>query len=704
VTVRTATRLAWSLWGLLLVFLAASIALSVLNGSRGNLRVNVLFSVDFLAVAMIGALVASRRPENAIGWLFLGPMVLIGLVFVTDQYATLGLISRPDLPAGIWGAWVSHWLWAPPLILLLNFVPLLFPDGRPPTPRWRILAWGAGAFVLLVSVVFALDPDLEYLNGQVANPIGVEGLRGVADAIDAVGPIGFLGLAIASAISLGLRFRRATPEQRVQIKWFLLGVVSLVLYFVVTSVIDAFTGGSSGDTWPGQVAASLAILSLPAGAAVAILKYRLYDIDLVINRAVVYGALAGFITAVYVGVVVGIGSLVGRGDEPNLALSIAATTLVALAFQPVRSRVQHLANRLVYGKRAAPYEVLSRFAGRMAGATAIEEVLPRMARTLGEASGASSAMVWLRFGDELRPAAAWPEEAGSPLGPVRLSDGELPALPRASLGLPVSHGGELLGALAVSKAPGDRLTPTEEELASHLASQAGLVLRNARLAEDLRARLDELQASRKRLVATQDAERRSLERNLHDGAQQQLVALSVKVRLAQQLAASDRTAAARMVETLEKEARDAVETLRDLSRGIYPATLAHRGLATALEAQARTASVAVVVDGEGIGRFPQDVEAAAYFTVLEALQNVAKYADASSVVIRLRAEHGELRFEVKDDGRGFDVAAAKTGTGLQGMADRMDAVGGAVVVRSAPGMGTSIIGRIPVPEGVEGVA
>ena len=222
------------------------------------------------------------------------------------------------------------------------------------------------------------------------------------------------------------------------------------------------------------------------------------------------------------------------------------------------------------------------------------------------------------------------------------------------------------------------------------------MLRNVRLTEELRARLDELQASRVRIVAAQDQERRRLERNLHDGAQQQLVALAVKQRLAEGIVRKDPEKAASMLAELQQDTSEALENLRDLARGIYPPLLADKGLTSALEAQARKSPVLGEVQATGVGRYPQEAEAAVYFCCLEALQNVAKYADASRVTIRLSGRNGELGFSVADDGRGFDAETTSLGSGMQNMADRLAALGGSIEVRSRPGEGTTVTGRLPV--------
>jgi signal transduction histidine kinase len=260
----------------------------------------------------------------------------------------------------------------------------------------------------------------------------------------------------------------------------------------------------------------------------------------------------------------------------------------------------------------------------------------------------------------------------------------------------VRHQGELLGALSLNKRAGEALTPVEDSLLAHLAAQAGLVLRNVGLTADLQVRLAELRASRQRLVSAQDEERRRLERNLHDGAQQHLVAIKVKLGLVEMLSAKDPDRARATLVQLKEDADDALETLRDLARGIYPPLLADKGLAVALESQARKATVPVTVAADGLGRYPQEIEAAVYFCCLEALQNLQKYARAAHAEIRLRTGEGRLHFEVDDDGVGFDVATTTKGSGLTNMIDRLDALGGEVQAISSPGNGTRLCGSLPV--------
>jgi signal transduction histidine kinase len=470
-------------------------------------------------------------------------------------------------------------------------------------------------------------------------------------------------------------------------RWFAY-VAALALALLLSSAIGS-----------GEVTATAGFFGidvlLPLTIGLAVMKYGLYDIDVFISRTIVYASLAVFITAVYVGIAVGIGSLVGSGGKPNLALSILATAIVAIGFQPVREQVQIVANRLVYGKRATPYEVLSQFSERVAESYASDEVLPRMARVLAEGTAGELAEVWLRSGVELRRAAAFPLDAAMP-ALVQLNGSTELSIPTADRSVMVRHQGELLGALTVTKRRGESLTPIEIKLMDDLAHQAGLVLKNVGLTADLQARLVDLRASRQRLVAAQDDERRKLERNLHDGAQQYLVAIKVKLGLAGMLLTKDPDKAKATLTQLKGDADEALETLRDLARGIYPPLLAEKGLPIALQAQTRKATLPITIEADGIGRYSQETEAALYFCILEALQNIQKYARASSATVRLREDGDQFTVEVADDGRGFDVSTTIRGHGLTNMEDRLDALGGTLHIASSPGSGTTLRAILPV--------
>jgi signal transduction histidine kinase len=674
--------------GLLLLYAVMATGALAVHVSVQGLTPTSLAPVFFAAYPAMGALILLRRGSHPIGWMLEAIGVLLLLMTTPGDYAIYALALHPrSLPFGEVAVVLSQTVWVAGLFLFGVMLPLTFPSGRLLSRRWLIPVAFAIAYFILVTAGNAFIPGHPIAGyPQITNPIGVTGRGNLFDNLQALslvpGVIAILGI-VASVV---VRFRRSLGIEREQMKWFLFS-------FLLVPVALALNNVPLLD----RLSFLIAVPALAISIAVAVLRYRLYDIEVVISRTLVYGSLAAFITAVYVGIVVGVGTLVGSGGQPNLVLSIVATAIVAVAFQPVRERLQKVANRLVYGKRATPYEVLSQFSERVAETYAADEALPKMARVLADGTGASEARVWLRSGSTLWPAARWPSPGGAVPAeePVPVRGQLLPELP-AQTAVPVRHQGELLGALTVTKRAGESLTPIEQKLLNDLAHQAGLVLKNVGLTAELLQRLEELRASRQRLVAAQDEERRRLERNLHDGAQQNLVALKVKLGLAETFADKDPVNARRLLGEIKSDADEALETLRDLAHGIYPPLLADQGLAVALEAQARKATLPVDVAADGIARYPQDIEAAVYFCCMEALQNVQKYAHASRASVRLSALNGDLTFVVEDDGAGFDADKVKAGSGLTNMADRLDALGGGVAVDSAPGLGTRLKGRVPV--------
>jgi signal transduction histidine kinase len=580
----------------------------------------------------------------------------------------------------------------------LAFLFLIFPTGEPPSRRWGWLLRLMLAAYAVTIVLFALTPGplqagFAELHGRVRNPLGLpDTWRGAIEVVTTVCGFVVFGGAVASALSLIQRYRRAAVTERQQIRWLaflgaFIGVYALVLFPLGASGVLPENGVVSNVTF--IVLVLLVFVGIPITCAVAILKHGLWDLDVVVKKTVQYSVLLVASLAL-IGILLTIPWLLAIGIPREILPGVAIGLVVAAVFAVLRPRAQRLANRIVYGKRSTPYEVLSEFAERVGETYSTEDVLPRMAQLLGEATGARVARVWLRVARMMRSEASWPSDA-PPTPDVPVSGNELPPF-GADRAFEVRHQGELLGALTVTEAADDPITAPKEKLARDMAAQAGLVLRNVRLIEDLRE-------SRRRIVSAQEERARSLERNIHDGAQQQLVALSVKLRVAEGMVERDPPAARRILAELQDQATETLEDLRDLARGIYPPLLADRGLPAALESQARKSPVPVRIQPDGVGRYRPDVESAVYFCCLEALNNVSKYADASSVEIRLAQVDGELRFEVIDDGRGFDASGTTHGTGLQGMADRLEAIGGSLEVRSAPDRGTTISGTVPAGTG-----
>jgi signal transduction histidine kinase len=675
-------------WGSLVLSVALVVATlyllatlpAAVPATRRPSNAGIPFFLVALGFSAVGAFLASRRDGNRIAWMACGIGLGINVAGFGLAYPLLAWYSRSGrYPGGTVASIAGDIGWLTAVGLMLTFLLLAFPDGRLLSARWRPVAWLAG-----------LDMGLVIIGTELSRPD--VGFKSVGTVLLSVATPVFLGISLASIASLVLRYRRAGSIQRLQLKWFVAAALTVGIVIAVLSFVQGVFHVNSPLF---DLVNGLAYLGLPLSIGIAVLKYRLYDIDVVINRALVYGVLAAFITIVYVAIVVGIGALIGSRGQFSLVLSILATALVAIGFQPVKVRVEAVANRLVYGYRATPYEALTQFSHRVAGAYADEEVLMRLADVLVEGTGASVASVWLEGPGEATPAATSPKTA--------------PPLPatKADRVADVRHQGEVLGRLTVKKRPGEPMTPVEDKLLDDLAAQAGQVLRNVRLTTELQTRLSEISAqaielrkSRQRIVAAQDAERRRLERNIHDGAQQHLVALAVKLRLTATFAKRDPARARLSIDGLRRQTRDALETLGALAAGLYPPVLRDEGIAAALSAQTALAAVPVHVADHVGRRYPEELEAAVYFCCQEAIQNAVKHAQASRINVLVDDRDGDLRFDVSDDGQGFDQSRARPGVGMQNMADRIAAAAGSLDVDSRPAGGTTVRGRVPAPVAV----
>lgn len=675
---------AWFLWGVTLVLIAAAAWLRVRNGS-----VFILFELSLFASATLGALISWRRPRNPIGWVFIGAALFAACSALAESYAIYAMFTAPgSFPRGDIAAWLYSWSFAPSFASV-GLLLVLFPDGKTPSRRWRPLPYLilAGVAVLSFSGALAPGPFFDEFE-SVMNPFGVESARTLLEIVGGIGWATWILGTVAAALSVVFRYRRAQREQREQLKW----VMSAGALVAIGFIGNGFSNEGGDLQWLFSVSNAITatgFIAIPVSCAIAIFKYRLYSIDYIINKAILFTLMSGFIGAVYVVIVVGARFVVFGGEEATTIPSLAATLVVAVAFQPVRERARRFANRRVYGYRSTPYEALANFAAGTAYSA--DDAMQSLGQVIAEGTGAVRVAVWLRVESGLRTVTVWPLSDE----PAELADfGHV---------VQVEHQRANLGAIGVLKGKGDALTQTEEHLIKGLASQAGQVLRNMRLTAELDARLkevtmqaQELRASRERIVGARDSERRRLERDIHDGAQQNLVALAVKISLVKNLSGRDVAKAKAILAEVAQEISRALETLRNLSHGIYPPVLTRQGLRAALESEAIAASVPVTIEEHGLGRLSQEIEAAAYFCCLEALQNITKYAEASAVRIKLEQDGDCLVFFVIDDGIGFDPAAPSAGTGLQNMRDRVMALGGDVFVASSKEEGTTVRGRIPL--------
>jgi signal transduction histidine kinase len=680
------------------VTIAGLVPTMILTATNGSFDEDPLFIP--VAVMMIagysvtGAVLASRQPRNAIGWLLLtigGLFLLTGLSDESMQWLYRnGPTTNPVAPVvGL----ITSMFWLP-MIAIASLLFLLFPTGSVPSPRWRFLPWviGAAVGVFLVGVLLHPGPleDTGLEGVEITNPFGVSALEDVTTvAISAASVVVLIGI-VPCFVALVVRFVRARGEERQQIRWLASVAAALFVLVLVQIPLTLALGDALERSFLGEalfiVTFALVGIGVPVAMGIAVLRYRLYDLDLVVRKTIVFAVLVVLVMIVSLGVLLLVSSTVTDLTRDEVQAVGIAMFLVGLSVWPLWRFARRIADRVVYGGRATPYEVLAAFGHRVGETYSADDVLPRMAELLGQATGATSAHVWIAVGDGFRPVASWPADV--PADAIPNPDAIGVVTERAAGMAAVRDRGEVLGALSVDMPASDPMSPAKQRIVGDLAAQAGLLLRNVRLIEELRD-------SRRRIVSAQDDRAKKLERDIHDGAQQQLVALAVKARLARALTERDPARVGEMLGEIETETQAALEDLRDLARGIYPPLLADRGLVEALGAQARKSPVPVTIEPDGLGRYRPEVEAGVYFSVLEALQNIAKYAEARSVRVMLGADVAEVRFEVTDDGRGFDPSDTKLGTGLQGIVDRVSALGGEVEITSHPGRGTTVAGRVP---------
>lgn len=631
-----------------------------------------LLAIQF---GIVGALILRRHAGHAVGALAVVGGFCTVLSAFAGAYAAFSLTHGHVFPAYGFAVWLRGWLWYPGLTLLFILIPALFPDGRLPSPRWRPIVW-AVATGIAIEVVWVSLSQVMFGFPLADGPWPVAGR--LFRVLVALTGVLFLIPLLAAAVALAVRFRRSTGVARQQLKWFLAAVCLQAALWAVSQVATPLANFPYYDIF-----FPLALMAMPLAIGVAILRQRLYDIDIVISRGLVYAGLAAFITIAYLLVVIGVGLAVGTGGRPNLPLSVVAMAVVVVLIQPVRARIQRLANRLVYGVPADPYAVLAELS-RTAAASDVDHALAQIAQAFARGVGSRRARVRLLLPGAQTRTAAWPTAAAGPLGRT----------------FAVTYGGETVGEIEADGAGDHRL-------AEALTAQAGHALHTLRLSAELDARLaqleaqaDELTASRTRLVQAQETERRRLERDLHDGIQQELVVLIAKARLARNQLDRNPTLAADTLAELQGSAQHALTDLRSLARGIHPAVLSSRGLVEAVDAMAARMPVGVRVDADPSIReirYAPEIEGAAYFVVAEGLANVLKHSGAAEAIVSITSSNSCLRVVIADDGHGFDQNAVLE-SGLRGLRDRVEALGGHVEIESRES-GTRLDASLPALSG-----
>ena len=678
---RTAFWLAWFTWGLYLVIAIVTLLFKMKN-APSQLLSDIFNALVLLAFATVGTLVASQRPQNPIGWIFCISTLLWALGVFMLEYAVYALLTVPgSLPAGalmgVFGGWARGMGW----FLMLTFLLLLFPNGHLPSSRWRPLARlivGLLAAFTITSLRAPYSSDTRL--ATVHNPIGIPGASDLFDLLTTLISLGLLATIIPCIVAVVLRFRRARGDERQQLKWFAYGT-TLSILMLSAIVILVFSKNGAPDTF-----FFLAVVCIPISAGIAILRYRLYDIDVLINRTLVYGLLTFLVVSIYVLAVGYLGALFRTGS--NLLISLIATGLVAVLFQPLRALLQRSVNRLLYGQRDEPHTVITGLSQRLEATLVPDAVLPTIVETVAQALKLPYAAILLQQDDEFTFVASYGNQKGEPLA------------------LPLVYQRESIGKLLLApRSPGEDFTPSDLRLLNELTHQISLAAHAVRLTADLQRSNEHLRATRARLVTTREEERRRLRRDLHDGLGPTLAALTLKIGAARKLLSRDPAT----VETLLLELNGDIETtVGDIRRLVYnlrPPALDDLGLPGAIRERVAHYTISKEADQanalhiefeatEQLPPLPAAVEVAAYRIVQEALTNVVRHGHARTCHIRLSLDD-VLTVEICDDGVGLPTEQ-RIGVGIRSMHERAAELDGTCVVEPLPAGGTRVLAHLPI--------
>jgi hypothetical protein len=660
-------RIAWAVVGIVVVATVLDTAFTATHRSLWNEATWAehgwpLTPLANLGCALMGALIVRRHPGHPIGWL-LCVASLLSVTLAAEAYGIWAL-DAGDPSQEVWGHLA---LWAGPLLgwpafAALVLVFLIAPDGHLPSPRWRWAVWVTAAGLLLHTLGTLTTPPGDFVYGQ------RDSTRAITEPLLTVGwMLVAVGL-LASAVSLVVRLRRSRDDVRRQLLWIASAAAFLAVGVVAILAVPRVTGVEG--TWVAALPLRAAQVAVPLCVAVAVLRHRLLEIDMIVNRAVVL-ALATVVVAVgYVLVVVTVGFAVD-GETSGFWPSLLATAVVALAFQPLRSWVVRVADRMAFGTAAAPYEALTDFSRRLGNSPDPSRLLPAVAEAAARAVNATHAVVVLQVDAGRDQAASWPSG--------RLRDPEAPRLE-----MPVLHLGERLGSITLTMPTGHPLRRREHQLLADLTDQAGLAFRNARLTVELSAQVEqlgqrtrELNDSRRRLISASDAERSRLEQAIAGQVLPHLRPLPERLRRLSVIDDRSTQSNGSLLDPLVDALNAALESLREITRGVFPAQLARSGLPTALQSLfTRTGGTRrLVVDGHADGRrFDPRVEAAAYFCVAEATRDLG-----DPVLVALSAVDDDLRVAVTGgDGQ----------LPLSHIRDRVEAAGGSTSVDTTDGLTT----------------
>ncbi|NKQ36009.1 MAG: hypothetical protein HF973_10400 [Chloroflexi bacterium] len=690
---RTSTqlRLRPSWWLAVILFLLATAGLPLMgwlvqlgcdpysiNQASTRLISGIISSLSF---AILGTLIFLYRPENRIGWLSLGIAFALSASSTIDLYVACGLEGIIAAPGQGMAAWIlySHgMLFVFPIVILL---PMLFPTGRFLSPRWRWAMVACLIGLLVTGTLLGLSPDFTtafFYNFPMANPFRLSGLpswwpRFFDDARQWF----FIALRLLAIASIIVRFKRSVGDERQQIKWlaYFLAMTFGIAVFLFNIPATIFGLDTYGTIWFDLII-GLAFVGIPFVIGIAIFKYRLYAIDLIINRTLVYGGMTLLVVLLYSLIVVGSSRLFQTLN--SLPSSLLATGLIAVLFQPARERLQKGVNRLMFGKRDNPYAVLSYLSQQLQGTAVPSETLTAIVQTIADTLKLPYVAI------ELTEQAAQVGQAfvGMPVG--------------ETVELPLHYQKERVGRLLVSpRAANERFTPQETQLLADIAAQTAPVASATRLTMAL-------QRSREKLVLTREEERRRIRRDLHDGFGPTMASQTLKLdTVLELLLEDDPQAAVKYVQQLKGQTQQMVADIRQLVYELYPSVLDELGLLEALRihvAQMRgvngNLTVSIEAAPDPLPPLPAAIEVAAYRIVLEAVTNVMRHAQAVRCVVLLAVDNGRFTLTVSDDGIGLP-ATFQRGVGLTSMRERAEELGGSCAIGLHGEKGTRVTAVLP---------
>ena len=613
-----------------------------------------------------GVIMMWKRPENRTGVLATWAALTMFLIPTSLEVVTIAAFETSGVEGWMWlTEWAASALGAIGFVILLVMVVAL-PMGRIIHRRERVflgVAWGLA--LLLQASLFTNETIL--ISSQqfvgvdpIQSPFYVPSLSGLEPIVNALA--GLIYALFFWAITLQvMRYRKATARERKQVRWVLFGGVSAIMLGLIPSVLEVV--GVVGPIFHGSLGSMIIVPTLllfMGSIVIAVLEPPWADVDIVIRKSVVYGALSFLILLLYVSVAATFG--VAAGSRLPIEVAIVLTVVIALLFQPARRRLQVVADRWVFGVRPTKYEAVTGFGETLEQASDPTELLPQLVETIHNALGMRWVTAWLDDGTSAH--------TGDPKGDPELT-------------VPIGAGEDEVGTIECGPKTEGSLADDDIQLVTTLASQVGLAIMNARLAG--------------RIVTAAETERRRIERNIHDGAQQELVALVARLGMAR-AAASRGELTVDEIDDLQREARQILTDLRELAQGIHPTVLSDGGILEAVEERCTHLPLDVTVEAPPqlrSRRFDDDIEGAAYFFVTESLANILKHAEATQATVALRPENGTLSLSVSDDGQGFDAAHASL-NGLAGLRDRVRALGGVLTISSRPGRGTDVTAVLPV--------